>query len=825
MPAPPLILETPDGGVSRATIELTTSQADALHALTFEVSRGWIKLRIGVASNAGDISKEAYGAATLRLEPGVHVLQFTPGAATFYVTVERDSEGVCAVTDMDFIGAEAPLLLPAPWEEDDLWELRSEQSRNVRWFWHPRHEWRAVVRYSNNSWGLIYWRSDDGPFLDAGADTISFTPGDTSGTDVPLEASADVFEPEHIGALWRLSHLGQMVEAAITAEAVFTDDIRVVGIDRDRRFTIEITGTFVASVTLQRSVGAPGSWADVSSHTYTAPATVLFEDDFDNAIIYYRIGVKSGNYTSGTVNVRLVYSGGETTGVGRIVDVSDERNVTIDILTPFASTDATRYWAEGAWSAVRGWPKAGGLYDGRLWVGATLSLWGSKPDDFASFAAGEEDDDALSREIAVGDASPLVWIMGAFRLQIGTDAGAADISPVRIGDGAGLQVRSSAFDEPITPTNVTMRDVSAKIAYVDAARTKVFRLTYDLDTNSFFGDDLCRLHESIAGVGGFVDLCYQARAKPRLWLPRADGQLACLTLAEAEQVVGWSRIVLGAGSLRYAEIETAIEAEEDGWEDERAAVVESACTTPGVASGDTDQDFVHLMVARTLNGRFVRCHERIERDRWEDAADAWHVECGLKYDGEPTRYLTGLDHLVGETVPVWGDGAQYGTFEVGLMSEIAPSAGFEDGEIGIDLGEGVEVSKAIVGLAMRTRYMSGKLPYGAQAGSAVGEKKSADHVTVLFYKTALGGVLYGVADANDQGGPAVWFDETKLLRPPDVVPALARLDDPAFLYSGELELPLKISNMRDPRIVFVFDGAGPAAILGYVVNLVTNERP
>jgi hypothetical protein len=834
MAAPPLVLDCPDGGVASATIECATSEPTLLHALTLEVDRGWVDLLVGTSSGAGDVSLIAWGAKRLRLYPGSHLLQFRPGATAFYITATRDREGLAALTGVDFLCCSDIYELPAPWEEEDLFSLRSAQSRDVRWFWHRRHEPRALVRHSNNSWGLIYWRSEDGPFLAPGDNKITLTPAAVSGTSVVMEASEALFDAAHVGALFKLVHPGQQASTAVAAQNTFTEAIRVIGVGDERIFTAVIAST-TSTVTLQRSVGAPGNWADVATY---AVGQHQINDGFDNAIMYYRLGVKTGDYVDATT-LSLTYGAGESVGVARVVEVTDADTVEVDILAPFGAAIATGVWAEGAWSAFRGWPAAGDLYDGRLWLGSLLDVWASAPDDFASFAVGGDDEEAIARTVAVGDASPIVWIKGAFRLQVGVDHGAADIDAVRIGEAASFQIRSTSFDEPITPTNMTMRDVSAKIAFVDATRLKVLRLSYDIDTNSFIADDLTRLHGDIAGsaarivVGGvahdgpgFVDLAYSAREKPRLWLPRADGQLACLTLAEAEAVVGWSRHVYGRGTLRHAEITAALGADESGWEEERAAAVESVCATPGVLSGETDQDFAHVIVARVLNGRTRRCHERIEKERRRRLSDAWHLECALRYEGAPARYLTGFDHLLGETVYAWTEIGQLGPFVPAPMDEVAPDEGYEDGEIGIDLGEGVEVTSAIVGLAMETRYMSGKLAYGAQAGSAVGEpKKIGQHVNVLFYETALGSVLYGVADANDQGGEDVWFDPDRLQRVSDVLPDQVRMDGAHPLYTGEMQLTIDADNMIDPRIVFVFDGAGPAAILGYVVNMVTNESP
>lgn len=823
---PPLTLEVPDGGIGRASIECSSSTPDELHTLELTVSRSWVDLYVGTTDGGGEVFQARWGVSYRRLQPGVHVISFTPGAAAFWITIQRDAEGLAAVTDMQFSGVEQDLVLQTPWQEEDLRSLRTAQSRDVRWWWHYGHAPRALVRYANDSWGLIAWQVDDGPFMGAGDSNITLTPAARSGTDVAMVANRSLFLEGHVGALFQLTHLGQRVEEVITGEDQWSEAIRVTGVDDARKFLAQITGTFTATVTLQQSVGTDYDWSDTTHSWSGVLAATSIDDEYDNAVMYYRIGVKAGNFTSGSLGVALTYASGFTVGVARVVGYTDDKNVTVDVLTPFAAASATRLWQEGAWSGVRGWPAAGDLFDGRLWLGSVLNVFASTPDGFNSFPVSADDSGAISRSIAIGDAAPIRWIKGGFRLQIGTDSAVANIDAVRIGDAGTMQIRSSAFDEPITPLNMTIRELSTKIVFVDASGTRLNRLAYDLDTNSFVSENLNRLNEAIGFQGGgFIDLAYQARPQGRLHVPRADGQQAVLALAEAEAVVGWSRLTVGYGSLYAANLREQEEPEAD----DVAAAVESVCATPGVdGTADADQDFVHRIVWRQINGRQVRFHERIERDRWTDLANACHLEAAVRYEGPPARYLYGLDHLFGEEVLVW-DGAQHGPLEVVDLSTLDDS--FVDGEIGIDLGEGVTTEAAWIGLAMRTRYLSGKLPYGAQAGSAVGEKKKVTHVTVLFHETALGGVSVGILDGalckpENPGRP---FDEQAELMVPilsvaDLHPDFA-VDDPTELFSGELELTLPSSIMRDPRVAFEIVGAGPAAILGYIVNMSTNERP
>lgn len=64
-------------------------------------------------------------------------------------------------------------------------------------------------------------------------------------------------------------------------------------------FNLSISGTFVATVTVQRSIDQ-SAWHDVDE--WTAPAEVVGVEPESQ---WYRVGVKTGGYTSGTATVRL----------------------------------------------------------------------------------------------------------------------------------------------------------------------------------------------------------------------------------------------------------------------------------------------------------------------------------------------------------------------------------------------------------------------------------------------------------------------------------------------------------------------------------------
>jgi hypothetical protein len=86
------------------------------------------------------------------------------------------------------------------------------------------------------------------------------------------------------------------VTKTIAAENTFSDPVRVIG-----SFNFSLSGTFSATVVVQRSVDGT-TWADVDSFTAASE-----EIGYEPEVMFYRAGVKTGGYTSGSAVVRLAY--------------------------------------------------------------------------------------------------------------------------------------------------------------------------------------------------------------------------------------------------------------------------------------------------------------------------------------------------------------------------------------------------------------------------------------------------------------------------------------------------------------------------------------
>lgn len=89
------------------------------------------------------------------------------------------------------------------------------------------------------------------------------------------------------------------VTVSATAQDTWTDGIEPWG--GSGQLNVSIAGTWVGTVTLQRSFNAGVSWQNVETWTANAEEQ-LWEFEAD---VLYRLGIATGNYVSGTAVLRL----------------------------------------------------------------------------------------------------------------------------------------------------------------------------------------------------------------------------------------------------------------------------------------------------------------------------------------------------------------------------------------------------------------------------------------------------------------------------------------------------------------------------------------
>lgn len=748
-------------GTATCTRSVTVSGGDVgvEHCLYIDVRRGPITFRAGSSSGADD-----YITSTV-LETGVHYLALTP-TGTFYVQFEGKDLAQRYVNEISiFTGT---LELTTPWTTGYLPYVRYDESGDVVFVTCAGLAAKQIERRSAHSWSLVDYKTADGPFLVTTDDTIAITPSATTG-NVTLAANRDVFRLTHVGALFRLFTEGQSVSLTLGAINQTSDVVRVTGVGADRTITYALGGVFVAAIVLQRSFDGPDA-GFVDAFAYSAPVSTTLADTFDNSIVWYRWKVTG--YGSGTITATLSFNGGGSAGVCRITDYSSRTSVSAEVIDAFSNNTATTNWLEGAWSDYRGYPTAVRLHEGRLFFASGDHVWGSVSDAYNSFDYAATGDSApIDRTIGYGPVDTINWMLSLNRLVIGRE-------------GSEITARSSSFDEPLTPTNFNLKDAatlgSARLAavkvdtrgiFVQQGYRRIYDLAFSAQSADYAARELTRLAPEICSAD-VVAIGVQRQPDTRVHFILADGTAAVLIYDLDDDVVAWWKV------------------ETDGY-------IENVVVMPGAP-----EDKVYYVVKRTINGSDVRYLERHARfDQCSGLPDARLSDAHKIYSGVATTTITGLSHLNGETVVVWGytlgatTGKDLGTYVV------------SGGQI---TGLTASVVWACVGLAYTAAFKSAKLAYGAQMGTALTQVKRPVKVGLMLHNTHYQGVRIGPDEDNLDPLPLV---EDGLETPADTV--WDEYDQPMFAVPGTWD--------TDSRLYIEAASPRPATVLGVVVQVKTNE--
>ena len=626
---------------SAVSYQTITTQTGAEHGLRIVVVQAPVVLKLGTGGASSD---DIYSGTLL---PGTHSLAFTP-SANVTITFVNSAEYETLVDSVEFEGAG---ILTLPTSVTTLPTLRYTQSADILYCANDGIQQFQVERRGTKSWSVVTLRVDDGPFGVINLTNITLTAAALSG-DTTLTASEAYFSASHVGCLFKLGSSGQTVAASVSAADNGTNSARVTGVDTARQFTISVSGTFVATVTLQRSTD-DATWEDIE--TYTVYTNKTYNDALDNSILYYRLHVKAGDYTSGTAVLSIVYSGGSIDGICRVTGYTSTTVVDAQVLTNFGSTEATGDWYEGQWSGISGYPSAVALYEGRLHYAGKTNFWSSVSDAYTSFDREIlGDSQSIYKTIGFGPVDSVYWLAPSNRLVMGVATDEISIRTNSFGDvltatNANLKAGSTQGSAQIEPVKI-----DDKIYFVQRSGIKVYELEYNLGSDNHKARDLMTLNETICSAG-IKRMAVSRQPETRIYTVLDDGNARVYLIDPAEDVYAWSRI------------------EMDG-------DIEDVFVLPG-----TSEDRVYFVVNRA-GGRYL------EKFYLTSEATNKHLDSAVSYTS-PGLTLTGLGHLEGKTVHVWAD------------NQYRESAVVDSGEITVSASWGT----VIAGLRHTADYTSNKL--------------------------------------------------------------------------------------------------------------------
>ena len=284
-----------------------------------------------------------------------------------------------------------------------------------------------------------------------------------------------------------------------------------------------------------------------------------------------------------------------------------------------------------------------GFHEQRLVIGAAAkspqTFYGSQTGNFTGFFKRTPllDDDPYEFTIASGSIDAINWMASFGELLLGTGS---------------AEYQASGGNDAITPSNIQVKQQSywgsAKIPpliignsvlHVQKQGAHVRDLFFSLEKDGYAGNDLTILAPHLFEGYTIRQWSYQQAPNSIIWVVRSDGALLALTYMKEHDIWAWSQ-------------------------HDTQGQYRSTCT---IAGAFEDQSF--FVVKRTIDGE-TKYFLELMTHKWvssEGIEEAFFVDCGLSYYGEPTSTLTGLDHLAGMEVMVLADGSPVEGLTVGSI--------------------------------------------------------------------------------------------------------------------------------------------------------------
>jgi len=338
-------------------------------------------------------------------------------------------------------------------------------------------------------------------------------------------------------------------------------------------------------------------------------------------------------------------------GCVQITTVTNPSTAAATVYQTLTTTAATTTWAEGSWSAVRGYPSCCCFYQGRLFFARTSSepqtVWGSATFNFTNYAVnGGADDDALNLQLSATQGNDIKWLVPMNDLIVGTYGGEFCIT-AGIGTGnaitpsnVGVIQQTSWGSEPIIP-----KKIGNFAYYIQRGQQKLREITFQFLQSLYQSTDRTILSPQVAG-GGFIDIGYQQNPDTVLWCLCSNGTLATMTREIDQKVQAWSRQVT-SGSFSSIAI---------------------------IPSQSGPYDEVWVMVLRTINGSQVNYIERYQSQLLPTQGNStaiqqdqlFYVHSGLTYSAFTATSSTSISlSATAGTIVVTSSAAYFSASQVG----------------------------------------------------------------------------------------------------------------------------------------------------------------
>lgn len=414
-----------------------------------------------------------------------------------------------------------PYEIVSPYSSAQVPDIKFVNSADTTYIVHKSVPPQKLIRNAPTNWTINTTNFDPPPFRDENTSTTTITATATTGVVGLTSTASGTFNILQVGGHVMLTGPDERA-GNIDAGDEF---IGTVVADNEDEITYTIEGTWVGTITLQRSYDQGATWIDVTGYTENVAYQITnYKDD-----VYWRIGFKTGDRTSGNADVTIAKVG--SYGYVQITDYIDSTTISGIVQKELPSTNATTRWSESSWSPYRGYPQTVTFYEQRLVFGGNEAepqkLWGSQVDNYENFEVGINNNDSWAYQLASTNINKIKWLVPGEVLYVGT---------------LGAEWKFGSRTIPTTPSYVEAKRqttwgsdaTQALIAgnmvfFVQRGSTILRTMTYDYRNENWQSFDLSKKAEYLL-QSGVKTIAYTTRPEAMLWIVNNDGVLVPVTL-------------------------------------------------------------------------------------------------------------------------------------------------------------------------------------------------------------------------------------------------------------------------------------------------------
>ena len=660
-----------------------------------------------------------------------------------------------------------------PYLEADLSKIKTVQSADVVFIFHPDYPIKRLTRFSDNNWTLEDFPVINGPFMPISSD-VKMNPYAASGYLPPFDGvwipgdsmmigtpSLDTFVVNHIGSIFKINQYVQSQSFYLVYTATGTSPDMVI----KGTWRISTRGVWGGTIKVRRRSIVDGSPVEViRTLIHNSTDNNLDISGFEDEL--YFLSIEVAYFGGGTCHLDMSCDSYSSVGIMEVKSFINAKYVEGIARAPFlaivGAPVASVSWQEGSWSPYRGFPSCGGFYQDRLVAAATRSeqqtVWTSKTGNYVDFGVSRplESTDSVSVNLPsrkMNTIKNLVILSEMLTFTTGAEFGIGELGGVFSPSTVKTKVygyRGSSETEPVIVGN--------RAIAVQAMGSIIRDYGYDLNSDGYAGNDLSIFSSHLLKDHSIVEMAYQQEPDSIVWLVRSDGKLLSMTYMREQDVIAWT------------------------WH-ETDGLFESICSIPG-----DNQNDIYFVVNRDGHRFIEKLSKRLATPTIEEAV---FVDSSLTYRGVKTSTISGLSHLNGKEVNALADGHVVTGLLVAFGSITLP----------------FEAEIVHIGLPYVSDLETLEIQIPNDNGTSSGKFSKVSDVGFKFL--------------NSRGG-SIGPDENSLDDVQDLSPLY--IADPKQMYSGDYKQVINSGYEKGSSVLFRQSLPLPTTILSIIPNITLGER-